>query len=257
MQLSKILWINPVGTDAYDEVMQKGFESIKRPDTIVDVVSLDKGPEHLEYRYYEALVLPEILHKVKAAERAGYDATIIGCFYDLGLQESREMVKDMVVTAPGEACSHLAATMGEQFSVIVTRSKCISQMKSTLSGYGMKDKLASFKSLGLAVDELHDSEEVTFERMVALSKEAIQQDGAELMVLGCTIQFGYYEKLQKAIGVPVIDAVIAPFKQAELIAELKNQFGWTHSKVCAYEEPPISEIKRWDLEEQYELKGLW
>jgi len=117
--------------------------------------------------------------------------------------------------------------------------------------------LASFKSLGLAVDELHDSEEVTFERMVALSKEAIQQDGAELMVLGCTIQFGYYEKLQKAIGVPVIDAVIAPFKQAELIAELKNQFGWTHSKVCAYEEPPISEIKRWDLEEQYELKGLW
>ena len=36
-----------------------------------------RGPEHVEYRYYEALVLVDILHLVKEAESQGFDAAVI------------------------------------------------------------------------------------------------------------------------------------------------------------------------------------
>jgi allantoin racemase len=57
--------------------------------------------------------------------------------------------------------------------------------------------------------------------------------------------------------VPVIDAVLAPLKYAEFLIELKEKINWTHSKIEGYETPPISEIKDWNLETQYNMNGLW
>lgn len=255
--MSKILWINPLGTNAYDEMVRKGLNKIKQSQTKVDVVSLKRGPKHLEYMYYEALVTPDILHIIKDAENEGYDAAIIGCFYDLALHDAREIVEKMAIIAPAEACVSIAATLGHKFSVITTRDKCIPQMMDKMIYYGMKEKVASFKALGLGVNELHIDEHKTFEIMKMKAREAIEQDGAEVIVLGCTIQFGYYEKLQEYLNVPVIDAIIAPFKYAEYLAELKNRFNWVHCKRCSFESPPSEEIKEWNLEEQYDIKGLW
>jgi allantoin racemase len=255
--MGKILWINPVGTTAFDEAIKEYLEKIKRPETIVNVVSLNRGPMHLEYRYYEALVLPDTLHLIKKAEKEGYDAAIIGCFYDPGLHEAREIVDKMIVTAPAEACLHIAATLGHRFSIIVGRNKWIPQMMDTVIIYGLKDKLASFKSVDLGVYDFHKDENLTIQRLKNAAKEAVEKDGAEVIILGCTIQFGFYKELQEYIGVPVIDSVIAPFKYAEFLIELRNKFGWSHSKKYAFEKPPISEIKQWKLEEQYDVKNLW
>lgn len=255
--MSKILWINPMGTNVYDESIKQGLTEIKLNQTEIDVVSLKRGPTHLEYMYYEALVIPDILHIIKKAEKNGYDAAIIGCFYDLGLYDSREIVNNMAIVAPAEACAYTAATLSHRFSVIATRDKCIPQMMDKMISYGMKDKLASFKSLGLGVNELHIDENKTFDILKKKATEAIEKDGAEAIILGCTIQFGFYKKLQEYLGVPVIDAIVAPFKFAEYLSEIKNKFNWIHSKKCMFESPSISEIKQWNLEEQYNIQGIW
>ena len=59
------------------------------------------------------------------------------------------------------------------------------------------------------------------------------------------------------IDVPVIDVVLASFKHAEYLVDLRNRFGWGTSKVGGYEGPPCREIKDWHLEEQFAMKGLW
>ncbi|SHM86818.1 allantoin racemase [Caldanaerovirga acetigignens] len=255
--MPKILWINPVGTDIFDKPIEEMLNEIKRPETEVKVVSLQKGPRHLEYRYYEALVIPDTLHLIKKAENEGYDAAIIGCFYDPGLHDAREITEKMVVTAPAEACMHIAATLGHKFSIIVGREKWIPQMMDNVILNGLKDKLASFKSLGLGVYDFHADEKVTVERLKNAAKEAVEKDGAEAIILGCTIQFGFYKELQEYVKVPVIDAIVAPFKYAEFLVELKERFGWGHSKRFGFETPPLFEIKEWGLEEQYNIKGLW
>jgi|GEM_PF-6995251 len=89
------------------------------------------------------------------------------------------------------------------------------------------------------------------------AKEAVEKDGAEVIILGCTIQFGFYKELQEYVGVPVIDAILAPLKYAEFLIELKDKFAWTHSKISGYESPLVEEIKTWKLGDQYNMKGLW
>jgi allantoin racemase len=50
--------------------------------------------------------------------------------------------------------------------------------------------------------------------------------------------------------------MIAAFKTAEFAAELRNRFGWSHSKIGGYESPPPEEFTPWRLEEQYDLSDM-
>jgi allantoin racemase len=78
--MAKVLWINPVGSDPFDQPIKEFLETVKAPNTEIDVVSLKRGPMHLEYHYYEALILADTLHMVKRAELDGYDAAVISRF---------------------------------------------------------------------------------------------------------------------------------------------------------------------------------
>jgi len=245
---NRVLFINPFKGEIFDQPIKAFIEKEKRAETEVEVVSLERGPEHLEYHYYEALTLVDTLRTIKHAEKEGYDAAVIGCFYDPGLREAREITTSMVVTAPAEAAMHIATTLGHQFSIIVGREKWIPKMHENVVNYGFKEKLASFKSVGLGVHDFHRDEAETAKRLKAAAKEAVEHDRAEVVILGCTIQFGFYKELQEYLGVPVIDAILAAFKYAEFLIELKKRFNWGHSKVYGYESPPEEEIKAWNLD---------
>ena len=96
----KILWIDPVGTDGFDAVIGKILKDSAAAGTTVDVVSLPEGrPLHLEYHAYEGLVTSDIAKLVYHLS-AEYDGIVIGCFYDVGLREAREVSRRAVVTAP-------------------------------------------------------------------------------------------------------------------------------------------------------------
>lgn len=254
---NRILWINPVGTDVFDRPIQEFLDSAKAADTEITVISLKRGPMHLEYHYYEALILADTLHEIKKAEREDYDAAVIGCFYDPGLREAREITERMAVTAPAESAMHIAATLAHSFSIIVGRKKWIPKMHENVVCYGFQDRLASFKSVDLGVYDFQKDKEETERRLRAAAREAIESDGAEAIILGCTIEFGFYSRLQEDLGVPVIDAVLAPLKYAEFLIELRKRLNWGQSKVYGYQSPPQDEMMDWELEEQYRLEGIW
>jgi allantoin racemase len=251
----KILYIDPVG----QAVEEEGLEFLtahKREDTELRKVSLPRGPEQLEYRYYEALVLVDILQLIRAAESDGFSAAVIGCFYDVGLQAAREVSEGMPVVAPCEASVHLAATLGDKFSIIVGRRKWIPEMRENVLKYGMKEQLASFKSVELGVLGFHQDEKETARRFRTVARDAVELDGAEVIILGCTVTYGFFEELQKELGVPVIDSMIVSLKTAEYAAELASGLGWSHSKIGSYESPPPEEYTPWRLDEQYDFRDM-
>ena len=255
MKQQRILYIDPVGVEVVEEGLRFLTEQ-KQEGTELTLVTLPRGPEHLEYRYYEALVLVDILHLIKQAESKGFDAAVIGCFYDVGLQAAREVAERMAVIAPCEASTHIAATLGDKFSIIVGRRKWIPEMVENVVRYGMKERLASFKSVDLGVLEFHRDEDETARRFREVGQEAVERDRAEVLILGCTATYGFYRELQEELGVPVIDSMIAAFKTAEFAAELKNRLGWSHSKIGGYESPPPGEFSAWRLEEQYDFGDI-
>lgn len=254
--MTDILWIDPVGHAEFSDDIKSILQEASRPSTNVDVTALDRGPHHVEYHYYESLVLPDVLHTTKQAENDGYDAVVIGCFYDLGIDEAREVSESMPVVGPAEATTHLASTYGDRFSIVVGRQKWVPQMRDRVFKYGFHDRLASFKPVNLGVLDFQKDPEMTRERLTQAAREAIQEDNAEVIILGCTVEYGFFEELQAELDVPVLDAVTAPFKFAELQAELTN-FGWSHSKIGGYESPPVDEIHSWNIPDNYQNADVW
>jgi allantoin racemase len=243
---ARILWLNPVMTSTYDEPIAEALQREARPGTRVDVASLaGAGPRHLEYHAYEMVAAASTMGAIRWAERAGYDAAVIGCFYDPALRGAREITTRMAVTAPAEACLHIANTLGERVSIIVGRDKWIPEMHENVQRYGFADRLASFRVLGMSVDEFQRDPGVTEARIVEEAHRAIGDDGADVIVLGCTIEFGFYRKVQQDLGVPVIDALVAPLRYAEFLADLRDRHGWAHSKRLGYGLPESAELDEW------------
>lgn len=256
--MARIAYIAPVKAEQSRTV--GAFAGALRPENSLTALGFARGPLHLEYHYYETLVLPDLLHTLIALERWGYDAAVIGCFYDLGLQEGRELSQRLVVTAPCESSLLLAASLGHRFSIIVGRRKWIPQMQENVRRYGLESRLASFRAIDLWVPQYHADEAETARRFHEAGRRAIEEDGAEVLVLGCTASAGFYAELQAALGVPVIDSALAAVKHAEYLVELRDRFGWVHSKVGGYEAPPVRELEDWDLARQYgaeTIQNLW
>ena len=235
--MARILWINPVGTDAYDAPIGAELRAEAAPGTRVDVCSLPGvGPQHLEWNALEAVVAGPTMGVIRwAAERAAYDAAVIGCFYDPFLRGARELSGSMAVTAPAEACLHTASTVGERISILVGRRKWIPEMHENVVKYGFADRLASFRVLGMSVDDFQADPEFTQQRILAEAEAAVEHDRVDAIILGCTIEFGFYREVQRKIGVPVIDAITAPLRYAEFLATLGADHGWRTSRAGGYE----------------------
>src|SRR5699024_8494083 len=130
-------------------------------NSIVEVESFGdgQGPEHVEYSCYEVIVMPDIVRKVIEAEKRGFDAAIIGCFYDPALQAAREVSKNMMIAAPSESAFSIARSLGDNMSIIVGRTKTIPQIKQNVYRYGMAEKFAGFRSVDLGVLEFQNNPE--------------------------------------------------------------------------------------------------
>jgi allantoin racemase len=256
--MARILYLAPLQADRPRD--PEAMREAVRPGNSLTRIGFARGPRHLEYHYYETLVLPDLLHSLVEAERQGYDAAVIGCFYDLGLEEGRELTSRLVVAAPCEASVHLAATLGHRFSIIVGRRKWVPQMHDNVRRYGLESRLASFRAIDLWVPQYHEDEAETARRFHEAGRRAVEEDGAEVIILGCTASAGFYRQLQETLGVPVIDSALAAVSYAQYLVDLRDRFGWSHSKRGGYEPPPARELESWRLREQYEpldVRELW
>jgi len=243
----KILWIDPVGTQGFDRSIGKILKASARPGTIVDVVSLPGGrPMHLEYHAYEGLVTSDITRLVYHFS-SEYDGIVIGCFYDVGLREAREVSGNAVVTAPCQSSLVFASHLGNTFSVLVGRKKWIPRMTENIRMYGFAEKMMSMRPLELGVHDFQADVKRTTALMMEEGKKAVEEDGAEVLILGCTIEFGFQEKIQQKLCVPVIDAVSSPFKLAEMLADSAERFHWYPSRRWGSEQPPHEEIITWGI----------
>jgi allantoin racemase len=243
----KILWINPVGTDRFDRPIGEMLKKSARQGTEVDIISLPYGrPTHLEYHAYEGLVTGDIV-TISQALSDRYDALVIGCFYDVGLREAREVSHEAVVTAPCQASLVFASQLGNSFSIIVGRRKWIPKMEENVRAYGHGGRLASMRAVGLGVHDFQADPKRTASLLIEAGRRAVEEDFAESLILGCTVEYGFGERMQEKLGVPVIDAVIAPFKLAELLAETAGLFRLYPGRKWGSEPPPQEEVESMGL----------
>ncbi len=222
---------------------EEWFEKIAEPDTVVETTWFDQRLEHLEYEFYEHIAIHNIIEQSIVAEKDGFDAIVIGCFYDPGLREVRELVKIPVVGVC-EASLHVASMLSAgKFSILVGRRKWIPKMADNAQNYGLDSKISSWRVLDLTVPDMEDKVK-TQSAILREARAAVEEDGAEVVCLGCTGMAGQAEHAQEVLGVPVLDPVLVGLKVAEFGAILWRRFGISHSKIGGYEAPPKNELMK-------------
>lgn len=245
MNHRRIMFHNPVGNSGYDQMFAEVLSRYRLPGTEIHVTSLppeDGAFTHIEYRAYEGRVTSGIIRAARAAAREGFDAFVIGCFYDTGLHDAREVSGDMIVTAPCISACEIASSLANRFGIIVGRRKWVAQMQATVHEYGYGSRLSGFYHVELGVTEFQADHAETESRLLAAGRRAVEEDYAEALILGCTLEIGFHKKLEDQLGVPVIDPSIAALKRAEYAATLKQDCGWIPSRKWSCESPPESEM---------------
>src|SRR5262245_1470837 len=244
----KVMYLNPLASSvSHDEIFADMAREQQLPQTEVPVASLRESEgrfSHIEFRAYEALMTRGIIRATRAAAREGFDALAIGCFYDTALHDAREISEGMVVTAPCVASCEIAASLSNRFGIIVGRRKWVHQMHSTVREHGHEHRLSGFYHVELGVNDCQKDHAETERRLVEAGRKAVEEDFAEALILGCTLEVGFYKDVEKRLGVPVIDPSIAALKRAEYAAVLKRQCGWVPSRKWSSEAPPEAEIAR-------------
>lgn len=163
-----------------------------------------------------------------SAEAEGYAGVLIDTVSDSGLRALRSRLTIPVV-GPGEAAFMTAMMLGKRFSVLTMWDEWFPLYEKTLTEYGFWDRVASLRSIRTRPDVtelLAGKEEVIFDKLKAEAMAAINDDGADVIVLGSTTMHQSAAFLAANLPVPVINPGLVAYKHLEMLIEL----GLAHSK---------------------------
>jgi allantoin racemase len=233
----RIFVINPNTSESMTDHIRRELERIKRPDTELTVVNPEHGPVSIESVYDEALATPPTLELVRQANGEGYDAIVLACFSDPGLDAAKE-ISDIPVVGIEEATMHIAAMLGHRFSVTTSGPNRVPVRELHARALSIGSAYASALVMNMSVLEMDAHPEQAKARILELAQDAVEQ-GTEVIILGCAGLAGYAEDIERELGLVVLDPTSVAFKITEAIVDL----GLRHSKVRRYAKPPVKEIK--------------
>lgn len=214
-----------------------------REDTVIEVHHVKYSSYAFNASYLEMLNNVWIIDGIIEAEKNGYDAAIIGCGNDPGLQEARQAV-DIPVVGCTEAAMLLSCSLGSKFGVITVMDEFIPVCEKNIRNYGLGARVAGpvkvfqmgdnpFKALFEMVEN-PASINPQFETLC----HACIENGAEVIIPACaslspaTSLLGYNHV--PGTGVPVIDITQAAVKLAETLVDFKRTGGIGKSQKNTY-----------------------
>lgn len=219
----KILIINPNSSVEMSAAIQNVAEIYANGDFEVKTVPTPNAPEYIDYYTDQALAAPGMMQIVKENE-AEYDAFIVACHCDPNLDLLKQ-ITDKPVVGIGEASMKLATMLGHSFSVVSAGKHSIPNKRALVHKYGLDNDCASVRG------PKDDFDDPTVEGpYLNAAQIAMEEDLAEVIVLGCAGFAGMSEKMSAELGVPVLDGVVS----ALIIATGLVKAGYTTSKIRRY-----------------------
>lgn len=232
----RLLVINPNSTGSMTEKIGVAARSAASAGTEVIAVNPPGGPVSIEGYFDEAMSVPGLLQTIQTAP--AFDAVIIACFDDTGLDAAR-CLTDRPVIGIGEAAYHFASMLSNKFSVVTTLSRSVPALEHNLQKYGLATRCARVRSSEVAVLELEHLGSDASNRISAEIGRAVAEDRAEAIVLGCAGMADLAGRLAAEHGLPVLDGVVCAVRLAEAMVGL----GLRTSRLGGYAPPPVQKLR--------------
>jgi Asp/Glu/hydantoin racemase len=152
----------------------------------------------------ESTAVPKVAALARELEARGASALFISCASDPGLAEARRVVRVPVVGA-GAAAAAVALNLGERIGVLGIRDEAPRAVARVLGNR----LIAAIRPAGVTTTR-HLMEPGGQDRALAAARELVAA-GADTLVLACTglVTIDMAPILQRALGLPVVDPVLA------------------------------------------------
>lgn len=163
----------------------------------------------------------------------GCDALVYNTASDYGIAALRASVGIPVVGA-GEAPLRFGASLGSRFSIVTVWPSSTNFMPlGVVREHGFANALASIRNVMdehvIAGSERPDGfiasmqtgKDSTFDRIVEACNSAVDRDGAEYIILGCTCMSPIAARIAEQCKVPVLNPFATAIKMAESLLQLR------------------------------------
>ena len=214
----KIKIIIPVSTNKWDENVESDYGKLKRPETSIEIVHLNQGPEAIQSEYDEANATPFILEEVHRAIQDHCDAIIIYCFSDPALSAARE-ISTIPVLGIGESSQLFAMGLADRIGILATVDPTIPKIRRKLGARGFSSRFSSIRALNIPVLDYKNHKKV-LKKALEVATPMVKLEGAEALILGCGSLLQIRGRLQEALSIPVIVPGEVALKHAEMLLEL-------------------------------------
>jgi Asp/Glu/hydantoin racemase len=200
------------------------------PDTHVECVPVRNSGTLLDSQY-EALIFDMyIVEAGLRAEEEGYDAVLMDTVSDSGLAALRSRLSIPVI-GPGLVSYAVGIILGKRFSIVTMWDKWRHLYEKNLDLYGLGDKCASIRAVNIPPDVealFAGKEDEMFALLTEEGRKAIEDDGADVILLGSTTMHQAGDYMAAHLPAPVINPGPVAIKLTESLVQL----GLSHSKVA-------------------------
>lgn len=195
--------INPNSTEAMTDAMTAAARSAA-PQLDFDGWTSADGPPAIQGAEDGALAAGPLLSLITKAN--GADGIIIGCFDDTALQRAADL-SSCPVLGIGQAAFHYCAMRNWRFGVVTTLAVSVPVIEANLIEYGLAHMCTGVRASNVPVLDLERRPAVAARAILPEVVNAVEQDGAQAVVLGCAGMVNVVSSIRGATDVPIIDPI--------------------------------------------------
>lgn len=215
----KLLLINPNISESVSELIRSEAQRSASAGTEIEVLTAPFGVAYIETRF-EALIGAYAAAQLAAEHHARYDAVVVAAFGDPGLTGLREALP-VPVTGLTEAALASACLLGNRISIIAISQRIQAWYREVVQSYGLGSRLASIRALDRPLASIGQVQDEHAHALKALAERAVDEDGADVIVLAGAPLAGLARALKGQLPVPVVDGVSSAVRHAETLAALQ------------------------------------
>lgn len=227
----RILIANPNMTGAMTDLMVAEARRTCRPGCEIVGLSADFGVSYIATRSELAIAGHALLDSL-ARHHKGCDAVVVGAFCH-GLVAAAKELMPIPVIGIAEAALRAAQLLGRRIAIIGIGARDRGANEEIISDLGMTADVVAVRRLALSGTELANHQARADDAVVRQGALAVDEDNADVLVLGGAAFSGMAERIAARLPVPVV----SPVPYAVGLAELAVISHWRKPSAGTYSAP--------------------
>jgi allantoin racemase len=213
-----VLVVNPNTSQAMTAAIDRVAQAAAGSSAKVVTICSHNGPYTIEGALDAALAAAGMLEAVAACQEP-FDAVVVACFSDPGVEALRMLVRVPVIGV-GAASFMQAACISQRFAIVTPDAGPPGRYAAVAADMGLSRQFVGTYQTPLSVAEFEVDDPAVLDTLVFHAEQAVK-DGADCLLFGCAGIADQVRDIEARVGVTCVASVAAGVGQA--VACLRHQ----------------------------------